>query len=104
MINSLKGQSAPTGLCQDGYNCEPGFNFTTATPRDHICDEGYYCEAGQQIPCKEGFFCPRKGMMPKDFSDSTYQCSKGFICKEGSKVPNPGLNEDDTDWTIGKNN
>ena len=40
-------------------------------------------------------------MMPKDFNDSTYQCSKGFICNVGSKVPNPGLNEDGTDWTIG---
>ena len=41
------GQDSPTGICQDGYYCEPGQNFTTPTPRDHICQEGYYCQGGQ---------------------------------------------------------
>ncbi|XP_060107674.1 multiple epidermal growth factor-like domains protein 6 [Heteronotia binoei] len=101
------GLQTPTGECWEGYYCDnnqgPISDFTL-----YPCLQGYYCPPGTQrstqYSCPPGTFGPRQKLKsiqecqscpPGKFCSSpglaapTGDCSEGFWCKGGARIPNP---------------
>jgi hypothetical protein len=101
-ICSRDGLSAPNMRCPSGFYCptatvtgDPFRNDTTLRP--YPCPPGSYCLGGVGYgeirkgdylyaqPCTPGFYCETGSTNPL----GTGLCPKGFVCPEGTAVPNP---------------
>lgn len=101
-ICSKTGLSAPNIRCPPGFFCSPGTltgdpfrNDTTMRP--YPCQPGSYCLGGVGYdtvkkgdylyaqPCTPGFYCEAGCTNPL----GSGLCPKGFVCPEGTAVPQP---------------
>ena len=87
------GLYEPSGLCDDGYYCEPGKD--SKTPADGECPKYYYCDNNLYYvpaPCEKGMYndntrqsecltCP-DGYYCEGEETSPVKCPKGYECKE----------------------
>lgn len=101
-ICSRNGLAAPNIRCPPGFYCSPGTltgdpfrNDTTLRP--YPCQPGSYCLGGvghdevvkgdylYAQPCTPGFYCEAGCTNPL----GSGLCPKGFVCPEGTAVPQP---------------
>lgn len=76
---SSAGLTAPSGLCNDGYYCEPGKD--SPTPTDGLCPKGYFCKNNVYIfkyPCEKGNYNLLTGQ------SSCTGCTDGYYCEGGT--------------------
>ena len=81
-----EGLSAPSGPCKAGYYCGSG----KKVPTDRPCGVGNYCpeQSKEPTPCRVGKYCPSR-TMTDIMLDNGFDCSPGYLCREGSQSPNP---------------
>ena len=95
-------------ILSPGYVCTSGSTVKNPTNNvvGYICPQGYYCEGGteKETPCPPGKYGDTTGLVSENScklcdrgkycpsygaTSSTLDCSAGFYCDGGAKVPTP---------------